>query len=97
LAFDRMRTLACVEQDVQQVLFKVDWTGALAAARAVSAVAAMTASCVALPCWQDNMLEATQHAQDLNTALATLKQQLTEACNTFNTDLAGFQEQQQQQ
>jgi ribosomal protein L29 len=46
----------------------------------------------ALPSWQGNMLAATQQVEDLSTAVASIKQQLTETRNTSNTDLAGIQE-----
>jgi chromosome segregation ATPase len=89
-----------VEQDLQQVLSKVECiSGTLyTLAEQVPLLQQELSQLLqqrqqaygALPSWQGNMLAATQQVEELNTAFASLKQQLTEACNTFNTDLAGF-------
>jgi hypothetical protein len=101
----RTRTLACVEHDVQQVLSKVDTLRSTvdSLAEEVPLLQQQLSQLVqqhnangALPSWQGNMLAATQQVEDLSTAIASLKQQFTEARNTFNTGLAGIQEQQQQ-
>ena len=106
----RTLTLAGLEHDLQQVVSRMDsmcsTVGTLSeqvpylqqqlSQLSASMQQQQQSADGALPSWQGNMLAATQQVEDLNTAFASLKQQLTDASSTFNAGLACIQEQQQQ-
>jgi peptidoglycan hydrolase CwlO-like protein len=50
----------------------------------------------AMPSWQGNMLAAAQQLEDIEAAIASMKQQLTDTSSMCNTSLVEFQEQQRQ-